>query len=132
MSRVWGLPVLSSDALSSVAYAVEEILMALVPALGFAATRYVGLVSIPILGLLVVLVISYSQIIKNYPNGGGSYIVSKANFGPGAALLRSCLPDGRLHYDGRRFDPHHPRRPLFRHFRLWADITCLSRSEASR
>jgi amino acid transporter len=89
---VWGLPVLSSDALSSVAYAVEEILMALVPALGFAATQYVGLVSIPILGLLVVLVISYSQIIKNYPNGGGSYIVSKANFGPGAALLAAaCL-----------------------------------------
>lgn len=92
LSRIWGLPVLSSDALSSVAYAVEEILMALVPALGFVATQYVGLVSLPILGLLIVLVVSYSQIIKNYPNGGGSYIVSKVNFGRSPALLAAtCL-----------------------------------------
>jgi len=92
LSRIWGLPIMASDALSSVAYAVEEILMALAPVLGMAATNYVGLVSIPILALLLVLVVSYSQIIKNYPNGGGSYIVSKANFGSGPALLAaSCL-----------------------------------------
>ena len=72
MSSFWGLPIMASDALSSVAYAVEEILMALAPVLGIAATHYVGLVSIPILALLLVLVVSYSQIIKHYPNGGGA------------------------------------------------------------
>jgi amino acid transporter len=92
LSRFWGLPIMASDALSSVAYAVEEILMALVPALALAATHYVGLVSLPILGLLLVLVVSYTQIIRHYPNGGGAYVVSKENFGRGAALLAAtCL-----------------------------------------
>jgi len=92
MSRLWGLPIMASDALSSVAYAVEEILMALVPTLGLAATHYVGLVIMPILGLLLVLAVSYTQIIKHYPNGGGAYVVSKENFGHGAALLAAtCL-----------------------------------------
>ena len=92
LSRFWGLPIMASDALSSVAYAVEEILMALAPALALAATHYVGLVSLPILGLLLILVVSYTQIIKHYPNGGGAYVVSKENFGRGAALLAAtCL-----------------------------------------
>jgi amino acid transporter len=92
LSRLWGLPIMASDALSSVAYAVEEILMALVPALGLAATHYVGLVSVPILALLLVLVVSYTQIINYYPNGGGAYVVSKENFGRGASLLAAaCL-----------------------------------------
>ncbi len=83
---------MASDALSSVAYAVEEILMALVPALGLAATHYVGLVSVPILALLLVLVVSYTQIINYYPNGGGAYVVSRENFGRGASLLAAaCL-----------------------------------------
>jgi len=92
LSRLWGLPIMASDALSSVAYAVEEILMALVPALGLAATHYVGLVSVPILALLLVLVVSYTQIINYYPNGGGAYVVSRENFGRGASLLAAaCL-----------------------------------------
>ena len=49
LSRLWGLPIMASDAVSSVAYAVEEILMALVPALGIMAVNYVGMVSIPII-----------------------------------------------------------------------------------
>lgn len=92
LSRTWGLPIMASDAVSSVAYAVEEILMALVPAMGLFAVQYVGLVSVPIILLLVILVFSYSQIINHYPNGGGSYVVSKENFGRRPALLAAtCL-----------------------------------------
>lgn len=92
LSRFWGLPIMASDAVSSVAYAVEEILMALVPALGLAAVSYVGSVSIPIILLLLILVFSYSQIISHYPNGGGAYVVSKENFGKKSSLLAAtCL-----------------------------------------
>lgn len=92
LSRFWGLPIMASDAVSSVAYAVEEILMALVPALGLAAVSYVGWVSVPIIILLVILVFSYTQIINHYPNGGGSYVVSKENFGRRPSLLAAtCL-----------------------------------------
>ena len=92
LSRLWGLPIMASDAVSSVAYAVEEILMALVPALGILAVNYVGLVSLPIMILLLILVFSYSQIISCYPNGGGAYVVSKENFGRKASLLAAtCL-----------------------------------------
>jgi len=75
MSRLWGLPTMSSDAISSVAYAVEEILLALVPAMGLAAVTYMGWVGLAIVLLLLMLVFSYAQIINHYPNGGGSYTV---------------------------------------------------------
>jgi len=92
LSRLWGLPIMASDAVSSVAYAVEEILLALVPLLGIMAVNYVGYVSVPIILLLLILVFSYTQIIDHYPNGGGSYVVSKENFGHGAAVLAAtCL-----------------------------------------
>ncbi len=92
LSRFWGLPIMASDAVSSVAYAVEEILMALVPALGLIAVSYVGFVSVPIILLLLILVFSYSQIISHYPNGGGAYVVSKENFGKKSSLLAAtCL-----------------------------------------
>ena len=92
LSRIWGLPIMASDAVSSVAYAVEEILLALVPALGMLAVRYIGLVSIPIILLLIMLIFSYAQIINHYPNGGGAYVVSKENFGRRSSLLAAaCL-----------------------------------------
>ena len=92
LSRIWGLPIMASDAVSSVAYAAEEILLALIPALGMIAVQYVGLVSIPIILLLVMLVFSYAQIINHYPGGGGAYVVSKENFGRRPSLLAaSCL-----------------------------------------
>jgi len=92
LSRTWGLPIMASDAVSSVAYAVEEILMALVPALGLLSVRYVGLISIPIILLLLMLVFSYSQIINHYPEGGGAYAVSKEMFGRRPSLLAAaCL-----------------------------------------
>lgn len=92
LSRFWGLPIMASDAVSSVAYAVEEILMALVPAMGILAVSFVGWVSVPIILLLLILVFSYSQIISHYPNGGGAYVVSKENFGKKSSLLAAtCL-----------------------------------------
>ena len=92
LSRTWGLPVMASDAVSSVAYAAEEILMALVPALGLLSVRYVGLISIPIILLLLMLIFSYAQIINHYPQGGGAYVVSKENFGRRPSLLAAaCL-----------------------------------------
>lgn len=92
LSRLWGLPIMASDAVSSVAYAVEEILMALMPALGLMAVNYVGIVSVPIILLLLILIFSYSQIISHYPNGGGAYVVSKENFGKKVSLLAAtCL-----------------------------------------
>ena len=92
LSRIWGLPIMASDAVSSVAYAGEEILLAIVPALGILAVQYVGLISIPIIVLLLMLIFSYSQIINHYPQGGGAYVVSKENFGHMPSLLAaSCL-----------------------------------------
>ena len=92
LSVFWGLPIMSSDAISSVAYGVEEILLALILPIGMLAVNIVWKVGLPILILLLLLVFSFTQIINHYPNGGGSYIVTKENFGRRPALLAaSCL-----------------------------------------
>lgn len=87
LSTFWGVPIMASDAVSSVAYAIEEILLVLVPILGFAAIPYLGVIAIPILVLLMVLVVSYSQIIEEYPSGGGAYVVSAENLGKKTSLV---------------------------------------------
>src|SRR5262245_6191135 len=74
------LAVFSSDALSSVAYATEEILLVLSIA-GAAALGYSTPISIVIVGLLAVVIVSYRQTIHAYPDGGGSYIVARENLG---------------------------------------------------
>ena len=92
LSKKVALAVFSSDALSSVAYATEEILHVLVLS-GAAALSLSLPVSMAIAVLLFVVSFSYRQTIKAYPNGGGSYIVAKDNLGvlpsltAGAALL---------------------------------------------
>jgi len=92
LPKLVALPVFSSDALSSVAYATEEILLVLVVA-GAAALAWSLPVGLAIVGLLVILVTSYSQTIQAYPTGGGAYIVASDNLGvlpgltAGAALL---------------------------------------------
>jgi len=89
LTKVKALAVLSSDALSSVAYATEQIMFVLVAA-GAAAYGW----SLPIMGailaLLAVVVISYRQTIRAYPRGGGSYIVASDNLGPLAGLVAGC------------------------------------------
>ena len=78
---VFGLPILSSDAISSVGYAGQEMLIVLVPVIGGLAFGVMTLLSAAIIGLLALLVLSYSQTIESYPNGGGAYIVAKDNLG---------------------------------------------------
>jgi len=78
---IWGLPILSSDAISSVAYAGQEMLIVLIPAVGIAAYAQMSILSWCIIGLLMVLMLSYRQTIEGYPNGGGAFIVAKENLG---------------------------------------------------
>ena len=89
LPKVLALPVFSSDALSSVAYATEEILRVLL----IASVTGISM-AMPIAGaiavLLVVVVSSYRQTVRAYPNGGGSYIVSKENLGTWAGLLAAA------------------------------------------
>jgi amino acid transporter len=92
LSKTAALAVFSSDALSSVAYATEEILLILVLA-GTVALHYSIPIGFAIAALIAVVVSSYRQTIFAYPQGGGSYIVTKDNLGTlpglisGAALL---------------------------------------------
>ncbi|MCB2362033.1 APC family permease [Clostridium estertheticum] len=81
LNVLWGLPILSSDAVSSVAYAGEEILIVLIGVMGSMAYRYMFYAALCIVLLLLILVFSYMQTIDSYPSGGGSYIVAKDNLG---------------------------------------------------
>jgi amino acid transporter len=96
ISKVVGLAVFASDALSSTAYATEEILVIL----AFAGTGYLHLsfpIALAIAGLLVIVTVSYEQTIHAYPGGGGAYIVARDNLGDlpaqiaGAALLTDYI-----------------------------------------
>src|SRR5262245_1109963 len=89
LSRFTGLAVLSSDALSSVAYATEEILRVLVLA-GTAALSIASPIAFVIAAILAIVVFSYRQTIRAYPGGGGAYIVAKENLGEGAALVAAA------------------------------------------
>ena len=86
LSRVTGLAVLSSDALSSVAYATDFILATLVVA-GVGAFVYAIPISVIIATLLAIVAFSYRQTIHAYPTGGGAYIVAKENIGANAGLI---------------------------------------------
>lgn len=89
-----GLAVFTSDALSSVAYATEEILLVLAAA-GAAASAYSLGVGLAIVLLVFIVAASYNQTIRAYPSGGGSYVVSKENLGvnPGLVAGASLLVD---------------------------------------
>ncbi len=86
IGKAVGLAVFASDALSSTAYATQEILVILAAA-GTIAYGYVFPISIVIVGLLAIVVISYEQIVHTYPQGGGAYIVASDNLGQFPALL---------------------------------------------
>ena len=83
----WGMPILSSDAVSSVAYAVEEMLRVLVPVLGLAAYIWSPKLAGIIIILLIILSFSYRQIVDAYPQGGGAYTVAKENLSPVYGLV---------------------------------------------
>src|ERR1700704_6826868 len=89
LPKTIALAVFSSDALSSTAYATEEILF--VVAVG-ASSLALGLsklvpIAIVVAGLLAIVIVSYRQVIFAYPNGGGAYVVSKENIGEMASLI---------------------------------------------
>jgi amino acid transporter len=94
--KVVGLAVFASDALSSTAYATQEMLIILAVA-GTMALHLVFPISLAIAGLLVILTLSYEQTIHAYPGGGGAYIVARDNLGEapaqtaGAALLTDYI-----------------------------------------
>jgi len=83
----WGTALLSSDAISSVAYAVEEMLWILFPVIGAASYMWTPRIAGIIILLLLILTISYRQTVAAYPNGGGSYIVASDNLGRLAGLV---------------------------------------------
>jgi amino acid transporter len=91
LSKKKALAIFSSDAISSSAYATEEILRALLLAgVGLAALNLALPVAISIALLLGVVAISYRQVVVAYPTGGGSYSVSKANLGRLASLVAAA------------------------------------------
>src|SRR3954462_5529613 len=86
------LAVFSSDALSSTAYATEEILF--VVAVG-GSSLALGLsklipIAVVVAALLTIVIVSYRQVIFAYPNGGGAYVVSKENIGEMASLVAAA------------------------------------------
>jgi amino acid transporter len=93
LGKPTALAVFASDNLSSSAYATEEILHVLVPAVGLAAFSLVMPITIALLVMLGLLILSYRETIKAYPSAGGAYLVTRDNFGiipaqvAGAALL---------------------------------------------
>ncbi len=90
LSKKTALAVFSSDALSSTAYATEEILLVLAVAAVYGqagAFKYVVPISIGIAVLLIIVALSYRQTIHAYPSGGGAYIVAKENLGTNAGLV---------------------------------------------
>jgi len=87
LGRPTALTVFASDAISSTAYATEEILLVLVPVAGLAALDDLVPISIIVAILLTLVIFSYRQTIYAYPNGGGSYVVSRENLGETPALV---------------------------------------------
>lgn len=89
LSKVTGLAVLSSDALSSSAYAAEAMLLILMAA-GTAGTRYGLPITAFIVALMALVIMSYRQTVYAYPQGGGAYFVARENLGTGAGLVAAA------------------------------------------
>ncbi len=80
------LPIFASDPLSSVAYATQEILLVLTLG-GLAYLHFAPWIALAVVILLAVVVLSYRQVVRAYPSGGGSYEVVSTNLGPSAGLV---------------------------------------------
>ncbi len=93
LTKKTGLAVFASDALSSTAYASEEILLVLAVAYAYGQTNafnYVVPITLVIAVVLTIVAISYRQTIHAYPSGGGAYIVAKENLGTTAGLVAAA------------------------------------------
>lgn len=89
LNKIRALAAFSPDALSSIAYANQEIYLGLVVA-GVAGLRLALPIGLAIIGLLAIVALSYHQTIEGYPNGGGAYIVAKENLGTKTALVAAA------------------------------------------
>ena len=89
IGRMIGLAVFASDALSSTAYATQE-MMVILAVMGTGAFGYVFPISVAIVILLAIVTLSYEQTIHAYPNGGGAYIVSRDNLGEASAKIAAA------------------------------------------
>ena len=87
LSRPLALGVLSCDGLSSAAYGTEEILYALLPFFGIAAFTLVLPMTLLVLFGVVLVVLSYREVVSVYTRAGGSYVVARENFGPRIAQV---------------------------------------------
>ena len=87
LGRPTALAVLSSDVISSSAYATEELLVPLVPVIGVAAYSLVVPITLAVLAVLVVVTLSYLEVVKVYTKAGGAYVVARENFGPNVAQV---------------------------------------------
>jgi amino acid transporter len=87
LSRVIGLGVLSPDGISSAAYGTEEMLIAMLPAVGIAAFTLIVPMTLVILAGVALVVLSYREVVTVYTKAGGSYVVARENFGPRVAQV---------------------------------------------
>jgi len=87
LSKRYGLGILSSDCISSSAYGSEQILIALLPAFGLAAFALLMPMTAVVLVILLIITLSYRDVINVYTKVGGAYIVSRDNFGPVVAQI---------------------------------------------
>jgi amino acid transporter len=87
LSKRYGLGILSSDCISSSAYGSEQILIALLPAFGLAAFGIIMPMTAVVIGILILITLSYRNVIDVYTKTGGAYIVSRDNFGPVVAQV---------------------------------------------
>lgn len=87
LGKIVALAVFASDAISSTAYATEEILLQLVPLAELDALEYLIPIAVIVVILLAIVITSYRQTIHAYPSGGGSYVVSRDNLGVTPSLV---------------------------------------------
>ena len=97
LSKLKALPILASDNISSSAYATEQIARVLAPA-GLAALTLTLPITLVLIGVLCIVVLSYTQVVKAYPEGGGSYNAARQNLGiyPGLVVAACLLIDYTL------------------------------------
>ena len=101
-----GLAVFSSDAISSTAYATGEVSLVLVAVAGMPSSRYLMPIAIAVIVLLALVANSYRETIHAYPDGGGSYIVSRENVGCGRVAAHRLRVD-RGGVDSGGYVRHH-------------------------
>jgi len=87
LGKPTALAVLSSDVISSSAYSTEQVLVQLIPVIGIAAFTLVVPITFAVLAVLVVVTLSYLEVVKVYTQAGGAYVVARENFGLNVAQL---------------------------------------------